>query len=79
MSITNYELFFEWDDEDEQNKKFDPKVRTLIADLVLAGQRLLGNSFIAACLQGILAQTPINDDNWTTKKASGRLEWVWML
>lgn len=26
LSVTKYELFFEWDDEDPANKKIDPKV-----------------------------------------------------
>ena len=26
LSITKYEIFFEWDDENEENKKLDSKV-----------------------------------------------------
>ena len=30
LSITKYEIFFEWDDENEQNKKIDHKVSSVI-------------------------------------------------
>ena len=55
MSVTKSELYFEMDDDDEENKKIDPKVRLLFYRWLAVGKNTL-------CQVGVEVRTKRVDD-----------------